>query len=462
MTNDSHGVPRVAIVGAGPSGCFLAGAIRRALPAARIFVLDRLPTPFGLVRYGVASDHQSTKAIVRQFDRLFTREGVEFAGNVLVTNEDAGEGTVTLAELRERADVVVLATGLASDRPLSVPGGDLPEVFGSGTITRLLNSHPDSTHSRETVSRFGKRTAIIGLGNVAVDLIRFLVKRPEDFDGSDVNDEALTAYAENPVEQIEVFSRSSIDQAKCDAQLIREISKISGVHCGLYGATDVDASELPRVAQSRVDALRELAADSLEESSARVRVRVHFGYVPERILGEGQVEALVAGPSVGTLVENGAGNVTVDVDSVISAIGFDADEFTLEKRPPGEARIAPGLYRVGWLRRGPQGTIPENRADAVAVAQLIVEDLSAADSSILRSAGAEGAAGEPLLPERAAKNVVEYSHWSRIDEQERSRARPGRVRTKLPTTRQLLTAAGITVNRDATTAAEHSLEERAQ
>ena len=158
--------PRVAVVGSGPAGCFTAQSLRRTFPHAPIDVFDELPTPYGLIRYGVAADHQGTKSIARQFDRLFTHEGVRFRGNIRIGAD------VSLDELRRSYDAVVVATGMHSDTRLAVPGGDLANVHGAGRITRLLNTHPDEADA----PRLGADVVIIGQGNVAMDVARLLAR----------------------------------------------------------------------------------------------------------------------------------------------------------------------------------------------------------------------------------------------------------------------------------------------
>ncbi len=425
MTDIAEREPRIVIVGAGPSGCFIAGALRRSLPGAQILVIDRLPCPFGLVRYGVAADHQSTKSITRQFDRIFTREGVEFAGNVRVVREPEA-GAVTLDELVDVADAVVLATGLAADRPLGVPGDDLPGVYGSGAITGLLNSHPDGEAAEDALARLGERVSIVGMGNVAIDLIRFLAKEDTDFDGSDINDAALDAYRRSQVASVDVFSRSPIELAKCDAQMIRELSQIAGLHVTLHGAVGVDTDTVAdRTQKSRVEALRELAARAVPDD-VRIELRLHFGARPERVVGTDRVERLLVSTGEGSRLE-------VAADSIISAIGFEAGPGCLAIATPdaGSGRIRPGLYRVGWLRRGPRGTIPENRADAVAVAAEIVSDFGSGAIDRVE-------AGTPILPEEVAVAAVSYDQWLAVDRHERESAPFGRIRAKLRSSAQML------------------------
>lgn len=430
MSEIANREPRIVIVGAGPSGCFIAGALRRALPAARLLVVDRLPCPFGLVRYGVAADHQSTKNITRQFDRIFTKEGVEFAGNVRVTATPE-PGAVSLDELAERADAVVLATGLAADRPLGIPGDGLAGVVGAGSLTRVLNTHPDAAHSptpeADAIASLGQHVAIVGMGNVAVDLVRFLAKPAEGFDGSDVNDRALADYHADPATEITVVSRSSIAHAKCDAQMVRELGQIGGLRVTLAGATDAAESELDDpAARSRVEALRALA-EAAQDPHPRVTLNLLFGATPQRVLGESRVTGLRVRMSDGAERE-------VEATSVISAIGFAADAHSPLSDPADmSGRVRPGLYRVGWCRRGPTGTIPENRADAVAVAAEIASDVTGGRLST-RPLDPEA----PLLPAGVAAEAVSYSEWLAVDRHECATAPAGRTRTKLPTAAQML------------------------
>lgn len=415
---------RIVVVGAGPSGCYVAGALKRSFSNAQIVVLDRLPTPFGLVRYGVAADHQSTKAISRQFDRLFTKEGIEFLGHVSVASK-ATVTAVTLDELRGAADIVVLATGLSSDRGLGIPGEDLVGIWGAGTLTRVLNSHPDESEQGEVIGRLGSRVAIVGLGNVAVDIVRFLSKPASGFDGSDINDDALGAYLRAPASVVDVYSRSSISQAKCDAQMIRELGQISGVRVTLHGEIEDPDSE-DRTEQSRMDALRELAAATASTAEPRVEVRLHFGKRPVQLIGESRVTGAVFENALGTLEE-------ISVDSVITAVGFAAEDERLfpESGDGGGSRLGPGLYRVGWCRRGPNGTIPENRADAMSVASQIKADLEA--GLIPEKHGSA-----PLIRHEIVGQAVTYTQWLEIDREECASAPEGRVRRKISDTKRML------------------------
>lgn len=407
--------PPVAVVGSGPSGCFLAHALRRAWPLAPITVFDRLHTPFGLVRYGVSPDHQHSKNITKQFDRAFTRDGIEFAGNIEIGKD------ISLEELRRAYPIVVLATGLSADRILDIPGADLDGVYGAGRLTRVLNSHPDEA---DRLPRFGDDVVLIGSGNVAIDVVRFLVKTPEHFDGSDIDDELLSAYAQAPVRRINVISRSPLRSAKADAAMLRELGRIPGVRFHASGdlALPPDAD---KVAASRVEALHALITAPAPAEPTRVDVTFHFGFIPAEIRGEGHVREVA--------LTDASGQCTVvPADSVITAVGFThaADSVTdgrsLELPDLESGRVAPGLYRTGWLRRGPRGTIPENRTDALAVAAEIVADFESGCVEHI-----DDRPGYSALPAHVDAQAVTYDDWRRIEAEELAAAADGRIRRKL-------------------------------
>lgn len=425
---------QLAVVGSGPAGCFLAQAVRRGLPDAEITIFDRLPTPFGLVRYGVAADHQHTKAITRQFERLLSDPHVRFAGNVEI-------GRDLDAETLGRAyDAVVLATGLSGDRALEIPGADLPGVFGAGAITRVLNSHPGE---RPELPSFGSDVVLVGGGNVAIDILRFLVKDRGGYAASDVADSALDAYLEAPAERITVLNRSEPALAKSDPQMLRELAALPRAHYSVPelgtheldvpGPSATEPAAADRVASLRLAALGELAsADRAAHPGPEVSLR--FGAIPLRILGD-EHGTHVSGVeiAVGDRVE------VVPATAVITAIGFvSAEELLSEllaKHAAPEAaqtgRVAPGLYRTGWAKRGPRGAIPENRACAKSVADEIVEDLGA-------GAITPGAGGFDSLPEAIRERAISAEQWQHLDRYELENAGPDRIRRKLTDARAMI------------------------
>lgn len=399
--------PRVAIVGSGPSGCFTAQALRRAFPAAELDVFDRLPTPFGLVRYGVAADHQGTKSVARQFDRLFLHEGVRFHGNTALGPD------ISLERLRESFDAVVLATGLHRDVELSVPGADLAGIVGAGTLTRVLNAHPDHTE----VPRLGERVVVIGQGNVAMDVVRLIARDAAELDGSDIDDAVRDAVVEG-VRIVHVMGRSAPGAAKFDPVMVRELGTLAGVEHVLH---DVDLDAVPAGKDARWDALRDLAATT-GVPGARVRVEWWFGVSPVAFVGEGSVSGVRFAAADAEFV--------IDADSVVTAVGFTgADDVPATPAAHADGRIEPGLYVAGWLRRGPRGTIPDQRADARALAAVIGDDIASGAVTIGRTGLA------------AHDGAVDFDAWRRIDLRETLGAAPGRSRAKLRTREELLVAA---------------------
>ncbi|MEB4614743.1 FAD-dependent oxidoreductase [Leucobacter sp. M11] len=413
----SPSTPRIAIVGSGPSGCYLAQSLRRALPEAIITVFDQLACPFGLIRYGVAADHQSTKAITRQFERLFTRDGVTFAGNIRL-GRDLG-----LDELQEHYDLVALATGLSQDRGLTVPGEHLPGVHSAGVLTRLLNAHPDSTGP---FPELGPAPVILGAGNVAIDLVRFLAKRPEHFAGSDIHDDALADYAARPAERITVVSRSPVATAKGDPLMLRELGKLEHVRFTSPDDLSVPA-DADRAAIARAEALATLTDPARAHSSA-VEVVLRFGWAPGEILADP-----TTGRAATVALTNAAGDrEPLAASAVIRAVGFELGSglaglvpAELLEHRSDSGFVRDGLYRTGWVKRGPTGTIPENRSDAKQVADEIQADL--ASGRIVLDPRKRGFAG---LPAAVQERAVSFADWQRLDLAEIAEAGPDRVRRK--------------------------------
>ncbi|SDR77255.1 cytochrome P450 [Agrococcus carbonis] len=419
--------PRIGIAGSGPAGCFTAQALRRRLPGAHIDVLDALPVPYGLVRSGVAADHHGTKSVARQFDRLFLHEAVRFRGSLRIGDD------VALDELRAAYDVVVLATGMHADRSLGVPGDDLEGVHGAGRITRLLNAHPDEGEAPS----LGERVAIIGHGNVAMDVARLLARDAEGLEGSDVDDDAHARLASR-VRTIHLVGRSGPSQAKFDPVMVRELAGLPGVAHRVHGA-ELDGVEPGK--DARADAVRLLT--EREAPGARVEVHWWFGHAPVRLEGDGAGGDGPGGDGTGgdgpgtgaravarVVLRGTAGDAVLDVDAVVTAVGFapDADSPSTPGAHP-DGRVEPGLYTAGWLRRGPRGTIPDQRTDARELARAIAEDVETGAVRI----------GAPGLPERAGE--TDFDGWRRIELREQLGAAPGRSRAKLRTVAELLAAA---------------------
>lgn len=404
----------MAIIGSGPAGCYLAQSILRILPEVNITIIDRLAVPFGLIRYGVAADHQHTKAITRQFDRLFAEPNVRFAGNIEVGTR------LSLAELREAFHVVVFATGLYADNKMPLPGSNLPGVYHSGNLTRVLNSHPSELPEFPAL---GNDVVIIGGGNVAIDLLRFLVKTGADYQGSDIAEHALDSYLGQAAERVTLLNRSPMEEAKSDPQMLAELAKLPSGNYEVLGNFDASAETLDRQATARLTALQALRS---RDTAPGASVTLCFGATPVRVLGEQHV--------TGIEYDLGGKTERIDASAVIIATGFSAgnDVFAEYVSQASESgRIQPGLYRTGWAKRGPRGAIPENRACAKAVAEEIVADLAALDTA--RRVG-----GFDALPREVRESAISFAQWQQLDAHERAAAGADRVRRKIYDSAEML------------------------
>ncbi|MEQ9476018.1 FAD-dependent oxidoreductase [Marinovum algicola] len=393
---------QIAIIGAGPSGCFLAQALLKAQPDLRVDLIDRLPVPYGLVRYGVAADHQGTKGVTRQFARLFERQGARFFGNVSIGSD------VGLEDLRGAYDAVVLAAGLSADRGLEIPGSDLPGVHGAGKLTRALYEHPEA----EALPELGARPLIVGNGNVAIDLLRLLAKSPEELEGSDLGQGPTDWLAASGIEEITITGRSPAAAAKFDTVMIKELGKLADVSIRVMDAGESDDP----------DAQKKLAAlNALEGGAGARRITFRFGLTPVAVEGSDRATAV--------RFATAQGEETLACTSVLTAIGFDTpgdlprDALLREERDGG---LAEGLYATGWFRRGPRGTIPDNRADARALAERILGALSPDP----------GKAGAGILA--GLDEITDYDGWCRIDSAETANPPPGRCRAKITTREGML------------------------
>ncbi len=367
--------PRIAIVGSGPSGCYTAQFLRKRWADADIVMFDKLETPFGLIRYGVAPDHLGTKGIAKQFERLFARDSVRFVPGVEVGRD------VPLEDLRSEYDAVVLATGLWADRTIDGfhDAAGIPThagVYGSGQLTRMINGHPAR---QSALVRLGRRTVIVGNGNVAVDLVRLMLTPPAELEALRVPEDSVRAIHGGPLERIDVVGRSGASRAKFDTAMIRELGKLPDVR---FTSETVEAEAgIAEEDAAKVAALAGLVASS--DPDARREVRFHFGWTPDRLNGEYVVEEAVFRDTTGARPA-----LILPADSVCTAVGFTevADDVLLRSALESESSdlergvLADGVYCVGWLRRGPVGTIPANRIDARLVADTIISDIERGNS----------------------------------------------------------------------------------
>ncbi len=433
----------VAIVGAGPAGFYAADAFLRRETPCRIDIVDRFPTPFGLVRSGVAPDHQNTKNVVRIFDRILQRDNVRLIGNVTL-----GE-TVSYADLTRLYDVVILAFGARVPRRLGVRGEDREGVLDAACFVDWYNAVPGARDLSPLVAV--DTAVVVGNGNVALDIARLLAKTPDELAVGDIDPAAAAAIGAAPLSDIYVVGRRGPLQASFTAPELGEFGGLAEA-----GAV-VSRADLPPDADTveedeRPKKLRNLRilrayADAAEAARARpVRVRFLFFASPVEILGGARMTGVRLERN---RVENGRAVGTgetceLDAGLLIPAIGYrvadDVSGLPIDGRGTvanAGGRVAPGVYVVGWARRGPTGVIGTNRNDAREVVDRILADGIAP--------GKPGPAGLDSLLARRGVRPVDYAGWRRIDAAEIAAATGSaseRPRVKFTRIADMLAAAG--------------------
>ena len=419
-----------AVVGSGPAGFYTAEALEKAYgDQARVDILDRYPVPYGLIRFGVAPDHQSLKAVSKRYDKVVESAGVDFIGNVTVGRD------VSVAELLDLYDAVVLAVGAPHDRKLGIPGEDLPGVVGSAEFVGWYNGHPEFADLDPPLG--GTHAAVIGNGNVALDCARILSKTRAEFEGSDIVGHALDALDQSAIRTITILGRRGPHQIAMTPKELGELGHLEAASPVVDGAdfppAEADDALEPGQRKS-ITILREFVATPPDPAKPK-RMVFDFFAKPLRIEGDGKAEKIIVERT--ELDEKGAARGTgetyeVPASLVISAIGYwtpQIDGVPYDERGTKflneGGRIADRLYAVGWARRGPTGTIGTNRPDGYEVADLIAAAMPAGSSE--DRAGAEGL--KRLLESRGVM-ATDYDDWRKIEETETARARPGSPREK--------------------------------
>ncbi len=437
---------RVAIIGAGPAGFYSAGHLLKA--GAQVDLYDMLPTPFGLVRAGVAPDHPNIKAVTRMFDKIAALDGFRFFGSVEVG------AAITPSELAAHYDAVIYAVGAAADRHMSIPGEDLPGSHPATEFVAWYNGHPDFADRKFDLS--GERVAVIGNGNVAIDVARMLVLSDAELATTDVADHALEAFRDSNVREVLILGRRGPAQAAFTNPEVLELGEIDGAD------VHVDAAD------TQLDPLSRHWLDEFGNKTHRVNVETLAGYAarpttgaprrislrflssPVAIHGEDRVEAIEVERNEiveddGRLAARATGESdTIPVSLVFRSIGYRG--VPLPGLPFDQARgvipnvggrvigddgeTAMGLYVAGWIKRGPSGVIGTNKQDGVQTAKALIEDHEA---GLLPAPSAGDDALLELLAARCPDHVS-YAGWEAIDEVERAAGEPqGRPRVKLVT-----------------------------
>ena len=433
----------VAIIGAGPAGFYTAEALLDRLPDVQIDIVERLATPFGLIRAGVAPDHQHTKLVTRRFEQTALEDVVHFYGNVAV-----GEA-VSLAELRSFYDAIVLAVGAGVDRPLGIPGEHLAGVYGSALFVGWYNGHPDF---RDLHPRLAAGTAVvIGNGNVALDVARVLVKSPAEMASSDLPDYAAAAIAASGIRDVYIVGRRTAADVKFTAAELREIGQLAEVE------TVIDPADLEvpvaaadardrRLREKNLAILRGLASGPRGDAK---RLHFRFGLAPVAIEGDDAVTAMLFRR---TQAGADAMPVCLACGLVVAAIGYrasplDGIPFDASRGlyPNDDGRVAPAVYVVGWAKRGPSGVIGSNRPDGETCAEQIAADTAARDTRLAKPGRA---AREETLAARAVRTIT-FDDWQKIDAAEVAGARHPAPRRKFTTLGEMLSVLADRGRRDA-------------
>ena len=418
---------KIAIIGAGPAGYFAAQALHNLANEDRSFEIDmieRLPTPWGLVRSGVAPDHPKIKTVAKVFEKIAADEKFRLFANVEVGSD------ITVAQLKDKYDAVILATGSSLGKSLGVPGENLRGAISAATFVPWYNAHPDFVGVDTPLD--SDTAVVIGAGNVAMDVARMLALEPAELDPTDTAEHAIKALKNSNIRKVYISARRGPEHAAFTSPELRELPKLEHTNVVMNKA-DVEAaieragSEPEKDVKSNLDAML-LIADNPKIENERT-MEFLFQHTPKEILGTDRVEGIV--------YTTPHGDVTINCGLVITAIGYQAQ--TIEGVPyengkvvNADGRVNDNLYVVGWAKRGPSGVIGTNKSDAAAVMELLVSDLQTPKNA--------GDISELL----AHQIVVTQEQWQKINEAEIAAGEPlGKPRLKSVDRAELLKHADL-------------------
>ena len=421
---------KIAIVGAGPAGYFAAQALQNLANDDRTFEIDmieRLPTPWGLVRSGVAPDHPKIKTVSKVFEKIAAQETFRLFANVEIGND------ISVAQLQEKYDAVIIATGSSHGKTLGIPGENLRGSLSAATFVPWYNAHPDFVGVDTPLD--ADTAIVIGAGNVAMDVARMLALEPSELDPTDTADHAIDAFKKSNIRKVYISARRGPEHAAFTSPELRELPKLEHTNV-IMDKADIEAAivragDAPeKDVKSNLDAMLLIAENPKTEHERTMQFL--FQHTPKEILGTDRVE--------GVVYSTPNGDVTIKCGLVITAIGYQAHgiegvPYENGKVVNNDGRVKDNLYVVGWAKRGPSGVIGTNKSDAAAVIELLVSDLQKPKQA--------GDISE-LLTHQV---VVTQEHWQKINEAEVAAGEPhGKPRKKAVHREELLKYAGHFVN----------------
>ena len=413
---------KVAIVGAGPAGYFAAQALQNLTNDDRVFEIDmieRLPTPWGLVRSGVAPDHPKIKTVSKVFEKIATAENFRLFANVEIGSD------VTVAQLQEKYDAVIIATGSSIGKKLGIPGEDLRGSLSAAVFVPWYNAHPDFVGVDTPLDE--DTAVVIGAGNVAMDVARMLALDPTELDPTDTADHAIDAFKQSNIRKVYISARRGPEHAAFTSPELRELPKLEHTNV-VIRKEDIEAaivragSEPEKDVKSNLDAMLLIAENPKSEHERTMEFL--FQHTPKEILGTDRVE--------GVVYSTPNGDVAIKCGLVVTAIGYQAQgidgvPYENGKVVNTDGRVKDNLYVVGWAKRGPSGVIGTNKSDAAAVIELLASDLKSPKNT--------GDISE-LITHQV---VVTQEHWQKINEAEVAAGEPlGKPRRKSIAREELL------------------------
>ena len=420
-------VYKVAVVGAGPAGYFAAQALQNLANDDQVFEIDmieRLPTPWGLVRSGVAPDHPKIKTVSKVFEKIASQETFRLFANVEIGSD------ISVAQLQEKYDAVIIATGSSHGKTLGIPGENLRGSLSAASFVPWYNAHPDFVGVDTPLD--ADTAVVIGAGNVAMDVARMLALAPSELDPTDTADHAIDAFKKSNIRKVYISARRGPEHAAFTSPELRELPKLEHTNV-IMNKEDIEAAiaragDAPeKDVKSNLDAMLLIAENPKSEHERTMQFL--FQHRPKEILGTDRVE--------GVVYSTPNGDVTIKCGLVITAIGYQAHGMEGVSYENGkvvniDGRVKDNLYVVGWAKRGPSGVIGTNKSDAAAVIELLISDLKSPKNA--------GDISE-LLTHQV---VVSQDHWQKINEAEVAAGEAkGKPRVKSVDRTELLKHAGL-------------------